>query len=452
MNGQMFSVKKDFLFVILAVFVFFVSFSLRVKVINETMVDSPIRNDAKGYYFYAMNLKKRGVYSRDNYSVENPKPDSVCSPGYPMAILPFVEFPPTVKMVWDIQRMQVVLGLATVALVYLIAQYCLSRWLALVAAFLAGISPHLVVCTTYVLTEILFTFLMFLSLWFIVYGINRQKNWILFFAGLTLGLASLTRPTLQYFILALIPLVYIASDRRFKLKNCLLVLFCFLLTMAPWFVRNYHATGKISDSRLKVSTLAHGIYPDFMYKNNPESKGFPYRFDPGIHIISKDMDSVLAEIKRRFQSEPYRHLTWYFIKKPVTLLSWNILGGKGDIFIYPVIQSPYLQGGWVRWTYQFMKPIHWLFVTLSLLGTVLVWVPHSKRGLSATNVNVSRLLSLLMLYFIAIHIIGAPFPRYGIPLRPVMYIQALFVIQLFGMVILEKWESRYGMIGVQGDE
>ncbi|WP_300673774.1 glycosyltransferase family 39 protein [Desulfoluna sp.] len=448
----MFHLRKDFLFIALAVFIIFLSFLIRLKVINETVVEFPICKDAKGYYFYALNVKKHGVYSRQNYSLEKPKPDSICTPGYPMAILPFVEYPPTMKMVWDIQRMQVVLGCATVLLVYLLAQYCLNRWLALFAAFLAGISPHLVVCTTYVLTETLFTFLMFLSLWLLVYSIKKHNTWVLCLAGITLGLTSLTRPTLQYFIFPIIIVIYITSSRRLKLKNCLLVLFCFVFTMAPWFVRNYQATGKSSDSRLKIATLHHGMYPDLMYKGNPKSRGFPYRFDPEIHNISKDMNSVMAEIKRRFKSEPYRHMYWYLIKKPITLLSWDILAGMGDVFIYRVVKSPYLHGGWVRGTHQFMKSLHWFFVALSLLATAMAWLPHSKWGLSIANVYVSRLLSLIMLYFIAIHIAGAPFPRYGIPLRPVIYIQALLVIQAFGTFMIQKWRSRSAMVGVQGDE
>lgn len=449
---RIFHLRKDFLFIVLVIFIIFLSFFIRLKVINETLVDSPIRNDAKGYYLYALNVKKHGVYSRQNYSLEKPKPDSVCTPGYPMAILPFVEYPPTMKMVWDIQRMQVVLGCATVILVYLLAQYCLSQWMALFAAFLAGISPHLIVCTTYVLTETLFTFLTFLSLWLFVYGIQKHKTYVLCLAGITLGLAALTRPTLQYFIFLIIPIVYLESIRQFKLKNCLLVLLCFVFTMAPWFIRNYQVTGKISDSRLKISTLHHGMYPDLMYKDNPMSRGFPYRFDPNISNISKDMDSVMAEIKRRFKTEPYKHMYWYLIKKPITLLSWDILAGMGDIFIYPVLKSPYLHDGWVHGTHKFMKTLHWFFVSLSIIATVMAWFPHFKWGLIKAKVYVPQLLSLLMLYFIAIHIVGAPFPRYGVPLRPLIYIQALLVIQTCGTLIIQKWKNRSEIIGIQSDE
>ncbi|SCY75549.1 ArnT family glycosyltransferase [Desulfoluna spongiiphila] len=440
--------RIEFFFILFAIFVLFTSFYLRIKVINETVINRPIRADAKGYYFYAMNVKQYGVYSRQEFSSKKPIPDALCSPGFPMSILPFVTFPPSIKMVWDIQRMQVLLGCATVILAYLIAQPCIGRWMALLAAFLTGISPHLVSCTTYILTETLFTFLMVLFLWIFMQGIQHHKNWLLCLAGITLGLASLTRPTLQYFIFALIPLAFVNKRRSVPLKHFFIVFLFFVSTMAPWFVRNYQVTGQLSDSRLMVSTLHHGIYPDFTYNNDPKTKGFPYRFDPDINNIAKDMDSVINEIKRRFANEPYRHAYWYLIKKPLTLLSWDILAGMGDVFVYPVIKSPYLAPGWIRGTHRVMKALHGVILTLSLLATVVAWVPHAPLARGKTEAFVCRLLSLIMLYFIALHVVGAPFPRYGVPLRPIMYIQALMIAQMIGIFWLQKGKKHKG----QGDE
>lgn len=146
MNFQMQQKETDFLFVV-------ISFFLRLKVIDENIIIAPLQKDARGYYLYAVNLKKHGVYSRDNFHVQKPAPDAFCSPGYPLSIIPFVEFPPTGKMIWNIQRMQVILGCISVALVFFLAQYCLGRWLALFAMSFSAISPHLVVSTLYILTE-----------------------------------------------------------------------------------------------------------------------------------------------------------------------------------------------------------------------------------------------------------------------------------------------------------
>ena len=38
----------------------------------------------------------------------------------------------------------------------------------------------------------------------------------------------------------------------------------------------------------------------------------------------------------------------------------------------------------------------------------------------------ARVVAALLLYFTILHIIGAPFPRYSVPLRPFQYGMALF--------------------------
>lgn len=119
MNFQMLKKETDFLFVVIFIFI---SFFLRLKVIDETIIIAPLQKDARGYYLYAVNLKKHGIYSRDNFHVQKPAPDAFCSPGYPLSNIPFVEFPPTGKMIWNIQRMQVILGCIIVALVFFLAQ------------------------------------------------------------------------------------------------------------------------------------------------------------------------------------------------------------------------------------------------------------------------------------------------------------------------------------------
>jgi hypothetical protein len=74
-----------------------------------------------------------------------------------------------------------------------------------------------------------------------------------------------------------------------------------------------------------------------------------------------------------------------------------------------------------------MKLLHWPLIALALAATVLVWLPVFGKRLPGTALFSARLLSLLMLYFIALHIVAAPFPRYGIPLRPAIYGMALFL-------------------------
>jgi 4-amino-4-deoxy-L-arabinose transferase-like glycosyltransferase len=298
---------------------------------------------------------------------------------------------------------------------------------ALGAAVLTAVSPHLISSSTYLLTETLFTFLMMLSLWLVVKMVQDNSKVFAFGAGLALAAAALTRPTLQFFIVPLTGMLLLSRGRGSNGGLIISMLAGFIFAFTPWVLRNLDTIGSASDPSLTIGSLHHGMYPDLRYQDIPESTGFPYRFDPRSQEISSSRESVLNEIMRRFKEEPGRHLQWYLLGKPATLLEWNILAGMGDIFIYPVKASPYFSKPVYIQSHRFMKLLHWPLVILALGVSVLAWLPVFGKPLSGTVLFTVRLLSLLMLYFIALHIVAAPFPRYGIPLRPVIYGLAMFL-------------------------
>ena len=79
-------------------------------------------------------------------------------------------------------------------------------------------------------------------------------------------------------------------------------------------------------------------------------------------------------------------------------------------------------------TRYYMEQTHQILVLLSLTGAIMCWLPNSLLRLSQNGLFIARSISLLILYFIILHIIGAPFPRYSIPLRPIIYGMSLFPI------------------------
>jgi hypothetical protein len=56
----------------------------------------------------------------------------------------------------------------------------------------------------------------------------------------------------------------------------------------------------------------------------------------------------------------------------------------------------------------------------------MAWFPLSRIGVNQNPLFTARATSLLLIYYTALHIIGAPFPRYLVPLRPFLYGLALF--------------------------
>lgn len=400
---------------------------LRLYAINETIVHVPLRADAGEYYSYALNLTKYGVYSRSRNANSAPQPDAYRSPAYPLSIVPFVSDPPTLNSVWNITLLQAILDAFSVLLAYAIFRNFISEKLSFAAAILVAISPHLISATTYVLSETLFTFLLLAAIYLIIKSRSSEYKSIIVIAGIFVALAALTRPTLQFFLIPTIGLVMFQYGWRSSMKYSALLFAGFLVIYSPWTIRNIVSVGSSSDSGLAAATLYHGIYPNLSYKDQKESMGFPYRFDPNAEEIAKSTSSILSEIARRFKEEPMRHLTWYLFGKTKLLFSWNIIAGQGDVFIYPTPKSPFYTNYIYIATHFFMRMTHWLFVLLALLASISVWIPLFSKGIPANSLFATRLLSLLMLYYIAIHTVGAPFPRYSIPLRPFIYGLAIFI-------------------------
>ena len=117
---------------------------------------------------------------------------------------------------------------------------------------------------------------------------------------------------------------------------------------------------------------------------------------------------------------------WFLIGKPLTLLSWDIIQGMGGSFIYPVRESPFFNTAPFNSLHLLAGILHLPTTVLALLGCALTGLASWKKWLPASSLLVPQLASLLLLYFIAIHMVVAPFPRYAIPLRPVCYLLAVW--------------------------
>jgi hypothetical protein len=250
-----------------------------------------------------------------------------------------------------------------------------------------------------------------------------------------MGMAAMVRPSLQFFPLVMAIILLIHFGRKAGLKLALSILLGFILTVSPWYIRNAVSLGKISDKSLMINFMHHGMYPDFKYKQKPESYRRPYKFDPRSEEISMNVISVLAEIKHRFRSNPLQHLNWFLLKKPVVFWSWDTVQGHGDIFVYYVSHSPYFENRIFHWTHQLMRIIHGPLVIMSLLGSLLVWIVPLPPWINENKFFVVRCVGALLLYYTILHMIGVPFPRYSVPLRPFQYGMALFCLYSFFKIV-----------------
>lgn len=401
-------------------------FGMRLQMVRQTEVDTPIRADAVDYYFYAHNLLRHGVYSRQtsltNSSLrDKPVPDAFRNPGYSLFLVPFVEFPPSHGMCRHIVITQAVISTLTILLAFSLFRAFLSRPWALAASLMVAISPHLIVFDIYILTESLFTFFIVLLAYLIKkLATHKTEGWATI-TGIGLGCAVLIKLTLVYFVCFLIPVFFIFFKRTQALRLVTFLVVGFSISYGPWIVRNLITLNAPSESSLAAMTVQVGMYPGVMYRNIAESYGRPQKFDPDFDS-KKTMSSVLKKIFSRFENEPARYIRWYLIGKPVTFFSWKTkLTGNDDIFVYPVLNSPYHHAKTFRITYLVMYTLHWPVIILALFSSILVWLPSARKVFSDEAIIVSRFCSLLLMYFVLVHIAVTPTPRYSVPLRPFIY-------------------------------
>jgi 4-amino-4-deoxy-L-arabinose transferase-like glycosyltransferase len=403
-------------------------FELRIESVLHSVVENPVRGDAREYVLYAYNLEHHGVYSHAAAAPGDvPVPDAMRVPGYPLFLTLFFSDAPTAGEVRSVLVAQALLGTATIVLAFLLARMFLAPGYALIAATLTAVSPHLVTMSIYLLTETLLAALIVLALVVSALAARRGGLWPLP-AGLTLAAAALTHPMMLYFVVPVALYLLLRERWAGGLRKTAWLVVGFSVLYGPWVARNLWTLGAAGDSTLMLVALRGGAYTDLMYQSDPATFGYPYRADPAFAETSRDLRSVLREIARSFEENPAAQLRWYLIGKTLRAWSWDNIEGQGDVFVYPTASSPYMYLPHFRATHRLMYLAHWPLMALAALGLAGAWLfPRSLR-LDGPALFTARLLALLLLYHAAVMTAGFPIPRYSIAVRPALFALALLPI------------------------
>ncbi|MBB76065.1 MAG: hypothetical protein CMJ75_16280 [Planctomycetaceae bacterium] len=217
--------------------------------------------DPDSYRLIAQNLVNRGSYST-SLPDQTPVPTAYRPPIFPWALACCAILTKSVSPI-IVGSLHVALGMATVGLTWYLGQrWGLARG-ATLAAFLTVCDPLLCYQSSQVMTETTATFLVMLGLVALT-RLSHRGNWqSACFAGVTLGLSSLCRPSLlAWFLLSCGACLVLPFPRARKLACLAVVALTGVLVLAPWIIRNtiqFHRP---------IVTTTHGGYTLHLANNS----------------------------------------------------------------------------------------------------------------------------------------------------------------------------------------
>lgn len=388
------------------VLIFLLAFWLRADFL--TSVKHNISHDTKYYDEMVHRLLDKGIYS---YKEE--VPNARVTPGYPlfMTAMYLVADQIGVEPFPLIRWVQVLISLASLALMYIIAmQATKNKWVAFFA-ILAGAIYHPFIWTTgAVLTETLALFLLMGYLSMQLYAFRTQRKRDAAIAGLLLGLTVLVRAE---FLPLFVPLYGVfLLQQWFKAKGervsggpskwsifkkvallGIITGLCLSAAMLPWWIRNVVTLGELVLTASQSNPFSAGTYPN---------KDYTDRIVPKPKEMSQE-DYAWARLKAGFTTQTWKYVKWYTVGK-LEYTYGHMFFGSGHSPIYHAYPN-------VAYLHIFVV----YSTILSLLALVWRW-----RHPAAILAVVIIIMSMIRLVFV-------PEYRYNFTVMPLFIILSVWL-------------------------
>lgn len=246
-GGRWLSVRRDLL-ILLAV-------ALIVRAVFLLATPHALESDPDAYRYLAENLLERGVFGYGEH------PTAYRPPLYPLMIAPLVALGEWSRVAIGV--LHVLLGVATVALVYRLAERWGLACLSLIPAALVAIDPLLLMQSTLIMTETLATFLAVAALLGITTAAQQPTPARAALAGGAAALAALCRPTfLPWMALCALALPWFADRWAGRAKLFAVFTLAAAVVLSPWVLRNQFWFGR------PIAGTTHGGYT-LLLANNP---------------------------------------------------------------------------------------------------------------------------------------------------------------------------------------
>jgi 4-amino-4-deoxy-L-arabinose transferase-like glycosyltransferase len=375
-------------------------------------------------------------------------PSAMRTPGYPAFLaLGSLLFGQTVA---GLVAVQILVGVFSVLLTYLLGRALLDEATGLLAALLLALSAESITHSLYLLSETLFTCL-FLAAIYALWRSRHETGWIWPAAsGLLLGASILTRPLAGYFPLLAFPLLFWErSPIRLRLRKAAAFLAASLLLVLPWLIRNASIVGAPTLSTISGDYLlyynAASLEADRSGRSESQVREdlrdrVQQVLDEG-GLPATEVNQARVEADLAWQiilADPVRYAGIHLRDDLNSLLPdtdpleiWGLtIGERGTL---EVLKQEGL-GAAIRHYFAGRLWTLWLLVpTIALLClTYLGWAAGSLRLLFQRRIYPLLLLSLPIAYGLLLP--GSPSnPRFRVPVMP-------YVCVLAALGLLSAWQ------------
>jgi hypothetical protein len=306
-----------------------------------------------------------------------------------------------------------------------------SEAAARLGVLLLAIYPNNIAYTSFILTEIYFTFLLLLG----VYLYITQRGWIgVFFSGLVFGLATLTKPQIIFFPLILVAFQLISLHGRTNAREIIVkglaIYLVILAVLIPWAIRNTQVFGQL----VLISTNGGAT---LLTGNNPSADG---GFIENDSLVAQRNFSVRDQVEsdrraRQLALEWIRDNPGRFMQL-IPLKIWHLWAKNGEAEWAYQMGYPHYQQNWqifrtVRWINQIF---YTLLLASALASAVLLVLMKKGRTNGPAEAWPWVLVGYcLMIYLTLISAVFSGQPRFHFPAMPWVIMYAAWAV-----VILSK--------------
>lgn len=396
--------------------------------------------DETHYHAIAENILKH-----HEFALNVGHPTSIRPPLYP-AFLSVIYYLTGGIHLNAVRIVQIILSLTTVFMVYMLGKKVFDEKIGLLAALMFSVYPSFLFFTHLILTEVLFTFLFIMFVWFFLLFIEEKKDRYIWWAGLFLGLGSLTRSILFPFLIVTLIFLLIICKITFlqTTKGLMLLTIGCTMVIVPWAVRNI----KLYNSPVIIDTMGGLNMYMGNYEHTPLNRAWAAVDLTGEKAWYYGHEKILSTMNEAQKQE------WAINKAKNFIRNHKLLTIKRDLIKvanFWGLERTVIGGILTGYYPEFNKKIYLVGITFTIFFSYALVAIGSVFGF-VYNFGFRKydvlFIVILISYFTFMHALTFGHPRYHLPLISLLAIFASWSLMNIKNICknLNTWRFRSSII------